>query len=185
MGFLKRFDLADQETKVILVCVIGILLFVILIGPVYTYLSHPPSDWVDVIPPIRGGTPMNLTTSTFNVTGEKWYIGWWPAECSPLDKCTIKLCNASTDMKLQEFALSTQWPEVSAGTENIKTIGSFYLEIQVTCEVCQRSDEAWIIRVREYKPQLPFGLWISWIIVIGVGLTIVFVGYEIYKSMSS
>lgn len=166
-----------KVTRHILILAIGGVLFWVALGQYATSQSH--LDWIDVIPYMHGQTSKNLTTSAFNVTGEKWGISWWPGGSG--NKCTIEIYDASTDMKLQEFTLSVNWPEVSAGTGDIETTGSFYLEIQVYTRI--EHVESWIIRVREYKPQPPFLLWISWIIVVSATLAIGWVGYEVYKVM--
>jgi len=173
-----------KEIRHILILVIGVVLFSVAAGWILTD-QPPPSDWTNVIPTITGNKSMNITTSTFKVASEKWEIVWWPRDSNPLDKCAIEIYNASTDMKLQEFILSTDWPEISTGSEDIRTTGSFYLKIQVyQSQLGALNGMPWTIRVREYKPQPPFHVWIALIIVIGIAIILVYLGYESYKFLS-
>jgi len=170
----KENSKSIREIRYIAILVIGVVLFSAVGVWILTY--KPPSDWENVIPTISGAKSTNITTDTFNITGEKWQIGWWPS--SSLDKCGIEIYNASTDMKLQQFTISTTGAEVNTDSGDIEETGSFYLEIQVNVG---QEYGSWIIRVREYKPQPPFHVWIVWIIVMGIATMLVYLGYESYK----
>jgi len=112
-----------KDTRYILYLVIGSVLFWVAVVQIVTY--QPPPDWINVIPTIEGYISKNLTTSTFDVTSEKWQILFWPSGSVPPDKCAIEIYDASTDMKLREFTLSTSWSEVSTGSAcmHVVTLG--------------------------------------------------------------
>ena len=153
-----------KEIRYILVLVIGGTLFWVGTGLFATHLRPPHADWIRVIPDIDGRGSMNLTTSTLEITGEKWEVHWGSPP-SPA-QCVVEVYNASTDEKLQEFTLS------SGETKELNITGSFYLKIQV-----YGSEGPWYISMSEYKPT-PIRKWIAWIAVIGIASLVVFFGYK-------
>jgi hypothetical protein len=158
----------------IIVVVIGVCLFWVVSMLFFT--SSPSSEWREVIPTIEGGGSMNHTTSTFNISAEKWLLYWEPREPNPNHKCFVEIFNASTDEKLGELTLATNWQLVRVFSEELQIRGSFYLKIQIM------STRGWQIKVFEYSPQPD---WLAWIVVIGIALVAVFVGYQTFRVMTA
>lgn len=173
----------SENTKVIvfiLILVIGSVLFWVVTTELFILTPNPASDWRDVTPAISDKRSMNITTSTFNVVGEKWQVIWWPSGSDPQDWCGVEIYNASTDMRLQEFTLSTTWPEISTGSGDIETTGSFYLKIQAY-KTGADVRYSWTVAVREYMPQPRFDVWLALIVLICIAVVLAYIGYEVYK----
>ena len=160
-----------KEIRYILILAIGCVLFWVGTVLIVTQLRPPPSDWRMVIPSIEGSGLMNLTTSTFNITGEKWSVGWYAAPPDPA-QCFVEVYNASTDEKLQEFTLYDNYNNYTKISKELNITGSFYLKIQVS------GNKSWSVRVRVYKPPPRFPTWIPWIAVIGITSLVAFFGYK-------
>jgi len=168
-----------KEIRFILILVIGGVLFWAVVAELGVLTQQSPTpDWRYVIPAIRDVKSMNITTSTFNVTGEKWQVLWYPGVSNPQDWCFVEIYNASTNVKLQEF----NWSETNAESGDIKTIGSFYLKIQVYKSQVVDARYHWTIAVWEYKPQPPPPqVWLALIILIAIATALAYIGYEIFK----
>ena len=161
-----------KEIRYILILVIGGVLFWVGTGLLATQLPPPPpSKWHDVIPRIEGSGPMNLTTSTFHITGKKWDVWSYDEPPPDLAQWVVEVYDASTDEKLQEFTLSSDAKIYDVKELNIR--GSFYLKIQVSGNIGN-----WHITVMEYKPPPRFPTWIALIAVIGVASLVAFFGYK-------
>lgn len=164
-----------KKIRYILILVIGSVLFWVGTSLLVTQLRPPPSNWPAVIPEIEGRGSTNLTTSAFNITGEKWKVAWHAPFRELYNTSGIQLFvevyNASTNEKLQEFAFSGNFTK-SYGSKELNTTGSFYMKIQVY------GNATWQVRVREYKPPPGFPAWIAWIAAIGVASLVAFFGYK-------
>ncbi len=173
-----------KKIRYMLILVIGGVLFWVALGQIMVY--QPPPDWINAIPTIGGQMSKNLTTSAFNITRETWAVRWGAPPHPAI--CGIEVYNASTDEKLQEFTIPedaynrTSLPDYAYSMfVFLKGKGSFYLKIQVY--VPFRETGSWQVAVVEFKPAWTFKTWITCITVIGIGLPVVYIGYEIYKSI--
>jgi hypothetical protein len=133
---------------------------------------------ISVIPAIGGYGSKNFTTNTFNISTEYWLLRWEPSESNPNHKCFVEIYNASTDEKLGELTLATDWLRHYVWSEKLHIRGSFYLEIQVVTLA-----RTWRIIVFAHNPQPDLRIWVSWIVVIGIVSVAVICGYQTYKVM--
>jgi hypothetical protein len=171
-----------KQIRFILILAIGGVLFWVVLGLGLSY--QPPSDWVNVIPSIDRLGSMNLTTSTFNITSDKWGVFSsvrYPSQYSLSARFDVEVHNASTDEKLQQFTLSTDFVQISDSKE-LSLTGSFCLKIQVYGVYGEIGH--WGIQAKEYNPQPSFPIWATVIAVIGIALLVVLIGYEIYGVIS-
>jgi hypothetical protein len=124
---------------------------------------------------------VNHTTNTFNISAEKWLLYWRPGEPNPNDECFVEIYNASTDEKLGELTLATDWEHSYVRSEELHIRGSFYLMIQVN--IRSGNWEIWHIRIFEYNPQLDSCMVLGWIVVIGIASVAVICVYQTYEVM--
>ena len=161
-----------KQIGYILILAIGGYLFCVGVALIPWMLS---SNWSSVIPPIEGFGSMNLTTSAFDITDEKWTVYWdfiLPTNYSIAGRCYVEVYDALTDEKLQKVGLPSG---LRYSFREIKVKGSFYLKIQVYGEYGPIGP--WEFKVEECKPR-EFSIWIAWIVVLGIASLVTFFGYK-------